>query len=60
MPLAQEARKPMFSLKPADGAIGSHFQAAQDAYRDFRKLARKIAEQAEVSIPRLTDRVSSK
>jgi hypothetical protein len=50
----------MFSLKPADGAIGSHFQAAQDAYRDFRKLARKIAEQAEVSIPRLTDRVSSK
>ncbi len=51
MPLAQEARKPMFSLKPADGAIGSHFQAAQDAYRDFRRLARKIAEQAEVSIP---------
>lgn len=50
MPLAQEARKPMFSLKPADGAIGSHFQAAQDAYRDFRKLARTIAKQVEVEV----------
>src|SRR5690606_34433693 len=27
MPLAQEARKPMFYLKPADGAIGAHAQA---------------------------------
>jgi chromosome partitioning protein len=24
MPLAQDARKPIFLLKPADGAIGSH------------------------------------
>jgi hypothetical protein len=43
MPLAHEARKPMFSLKPADGAIGAHLQAAQDAHRDFRELAQKIA-----------------
>lgn len=27
MPMAQEARKPMFHLKPADGAIGAHMQA---------------------------------
>ncbi|HEX2130698.1 MAG TPA: ParA family protein [Actinophytocola sp.] len=38
MPLAQEARKPMFALKPADGAFGGHYQAAQGAYADFRAL----------------------
>ncbi len=42
MPLAQEARKPMFMLKPADGAIGGHQRAVQDCYREFRDLARKI------------------
>jgi cellulose biosynthesis protein BcsQ len=46
MPLAQEARKPIFKLRPADGAIGSHFQAAQDAYTHFRELAHRIAEEA--------------
>lgn len=44
MPMAQEARKPMFHLKPADGAIGSHVQAVQSCYRDFRALAKAIAE----------------
>ena len=39
MPLAQEARKPMFYLKPADGAIGAHLQAVQSAHRDFVALA---------------------
>lgn len=43
MPLAQEARKPMFALKPADGAIGGHAQAVQSCYQDFRALAREIA-----------------
>lgn len=43
MPLAQEAHKPMFHLKPADGAIGSHLAAVQDAYKDFKLLAEKIA-----------------
>jgi len=42
MPLAQEAHKPMFHLKPADGAIGAHIQAVQSAYRDFQQLAQKI------------------
>jgi cellulose biosynthesis protein BcsQ len=49
MPMAQEARKPMFYLKPADGAIGSHFQSAQEAYQDFRKLARAIGQRAGLS-----------
>lgn len=43
MPLAQDARKPMFLLKPADGAIGGHSEAVQDCYRDFKALALKIA-----------------
>jgi hypothetical protein len=38
MTMAQEARKPMFYLKPADGAIGSHFQSAHEAYRDFQAV----------------------
>lgn len=43
MPLAMEAHKPMFYLKPADGAIGAHVAAVKDCYNDFRALARKIA-----------------
>jgi len=42
MPMAQEARKPIFHLRPADGAIGAHFEAAQGCRRDFEKLAQKI------------------
>ena len=51
MPLAQEARKPMFSLKPADGAIGGHMAAVQDCCRDFRDLARRIAERCGIAMP---------
>jgi chromosome partitioning protein len=46
IPMAQEARKPMFHLKPADGAIGPHLQSAHDAYNDFRALAAAIVEKA--------------
>ena len=42
VPMAQETRKPIFNLTPADGARGSHAAAAQDAYIDFRNLAQKI------------------
>lgn len=42
MPMAQEANKPMFMLKPADGVIGAHQNAAQNCYRDFQQLARTI------------------
>jgi len=41
--LAREARKPMFALKAADGAMGAHLQAAQDAFKDFRSLALELA-----------------
>ncbi|NJN29292.1 MAG: ParA family protein [Synechococcales cyanobacterium RM1_1_8] len=51
MPMAQEAHKPMFHLKPADGAIGSHVSAVQRAQQDFQHLARKIAESIQLSIP---------
>lgn len=43
MPMAMDARKPMFFLKPADGAIGSHLDAVQVCYQDFDALARRIA-----------------
>jgi chromosome partitioning protein len=42
MPMAQEARKPMFLLKPADGAIGGHQTAVQECYSDFEALASEI------------------
>ncbi|QDU83130.1 MinD/ParA/CobQ/CobA-like protein [Planctomycetes bacterium Pla163] len=50
MPLAQEARKPMFALRPADGAIGGHAQAVQDCHRDFRTLAREIAKRTGIAL----------
>jgi len=50
MPMAQEARKPMFHLKPADGAIGAHFQAVQGVYRDFKQLARTLEERVQASL----------
>lgn len=51
MPMAQEARKPIFLLKAADGAIGAHYQAAQEVYRDFRRLAEEILKRIDVQLP---------
>jgi len=51
MPLAQEAHKPIFHLKPADGAIGAHALAAQEVRRDFRALAEEIARRAAIAGP---------
>jgi len=42
MLMAVEAKRPMFMLKPADGAIGGHQGAARQAYDDFRTLAERI------------------
>ncbi len=50
MPLAQEARKPMFLLKAADGALGGHTYAVQGCYRDFRALARRVGQAGEQSV----------
>lgn len=43
MPMAMEARKPIFFLKSADGAIGAHIEAVKSCYDDFQKLAAKIS-----------------
>ncbi len=50
MPLAMTARKPMFLLKPADGARGAHLDAVHACYRDFLKLARDIGAKLGVSV----------
>jgi cellulose biosynthesis protein BcsQ len=44
MPMAQEAHKPMFLLRAADGAIGGHAQAVQACYGDFAQLVAYIEE----------------
>ena len=44
VPMAQEVRKPIFRLSSADGAIGSHSYAVQDAWSDFKALAVAILE----------------
>ena len=51
VPLAQDARKPIFALAPADGAIGSHAAAARDAFRDFEQLAKEILRRVEHAVP---------
>ena len=42
MPMAMEARKPIFHLKPADGAIGAHTYSVKNCENDFRELASRI------------------
>jgi chromosome partitioning protein len=49
-PLAQEARKPLFLLRSADGAIGAHQSAVRDAYGHFATLARRLLEVTDVAL----------
>jgi len=49
MPMAMEARKPIFYLKSADGAIGAHAEAVKSCYSDFETLAKKIAANAGIA-----------
>lgn len=42
IPMAQEARKPIFKLRSADGAIGAHQQAVTSAYAFFRELTTRV------------------
>jgi chromosome partitioning protein len=51
MPMAMEVQKPMFHLKPADGAIGAHVYAVQDCYNDFKRLALAVARRCGLEIP---------
>jgi cellulose biosynthesis protein BcsQ len=48
MPMAMEARKPIFRLKPSDGAIGAHTYSVKDCEKDFRILANAILERLKV------------
>lgn len=41
-PMSMEAHKPIFLLKPADGAIGAHVYAVQQSYSEFEQLTNKI------------------
>lgn len=41
-PMSMEAHKPIFLLKPADGAIGAHVYAVQKSYEEFEQLTKKI------------------
>lgn len=43
MPMAMEARKPMFHLTSADGAIGAHQTNVRQCGEDFQTLCREIA-----------------
>ncbi|CAN5816261.1 AAA family ATPase [soil metagenome] len=42
MPMAMEARKPIFKLKASDGAIGAHTANVKDSEDDFMNLANAI------------------
>lgn len=46
--IAQEARKPVFHLTPADGAIGAHSYAVRDFEDEFRALAQRIAQRCDI------------
>lgn len=50
VPMAQEHRKPIFNLTNADGAIGGHAQAVQNAKKDFEDLATIIADKANIPL----------
>lgn len=49
MPLAQDAQRPMFHLRPADGAIGAHMDAVRRCGDDFRRLAQRVLARAQAS-----------
>ena len=50
MPMAHEARKPMFLLRPADGAFGGHQQAVRDCWDDFNALTINIMQRCAMPI----------
>jgi len=51
MPMAMEAHKPIFHLKPADGALGAHMTAARKCGEDFRRLSVAIAKECRIDLP---------
>ncbi|ATB34987.1 chromosome partitioning protein [Cystobacter fuscus] len=51
MSMAQEARKPMFDLTPADGAVGSYAPLVHECFQDFEGLATLLVMQCGVEKP---------
>lgn len=51
VPLAHEARKPVFHLQAGDGALGAHSTAALEAGKDFRRLTERLGKRIGVAIP---------
>ena len=51
MPMAMEARKPVFHLRAADGVIGGHNTSVRDCERDFHGLAKAILEKIQAIAP---------
>ncbi|MFZ2605465.1 MAG: AAA family ATPase [Candidatus Microthrix parvicella] len=51
VPLAQDARKPMFDLRAADGALGSTSRLVQTCYREFEQLANEVMSAPKVPSP---------
>ncbi len=54
VPMGQESRKPIFHLTSADGAIGGHSQAVQEAYKDFKDLAEELMKRMDAAKIRQT------
>ncbi len=48
MPMAQEARKAVFFLKPAEGAIGAHAQSVRKCYMDFKQITETILQKTKL------------
>ncbi|MDQ1304833.1 MAG: chromosome partitioning protein [Actinomycetota bacterium] len=51
MPLAHDARKPMFDLRAADGAIGSTQRYVQVCLTEFRGLSRDVLDRVDGASP---------
>jgi hypothetical protein len=51
MPLAHDARKPMFDLRAADGALGGMGRLVQRCHQDFAELTRTVAERTGLPAP---------
>lgn len=51
MPIAHDARKPVFDLKPGDGLIGDHMHVVVERYHEYRDVAERLAERCGVPAP---------
>jgi len=54
MTMAQAARKPIFKLTPADGAIGAHAKAVHEVGKEFRLLAERLLSRVSVDLSHAT------